>query len=564
MTAPLDQAAAAGDDSAFSRPLEAIAWTLAALYAVVGLATMALAPKVPYADAWRFLGHFLQAGFPRDVMMPDNGHHELLPNVVRVAELHGFAAGQWLQIAVGMTLLLATAGVLWRSVRRIADVRLRAAAMLVVALGLFWLGNVRTLGHGNETVHAYFVTLFMACGLSALSRHDAGMSAMHRALLAAVCGLAAAFSFGSGIACFVAFVSLLALRRAPWREWAVLAAGLFATILLLHLDGGPGPTLEIAPIAQLEHLLRWLAGPFVYAGWPAFDMALTAQIPVTAIRMPVEAAAHVYASAAGPVMLARWPHLLIGACGLAWLAFATWRIRRRPAPAAPMGVGMAWFACAVGAMIALLRFDYLQIHPDQLLAPRYVVWSSLFWAGLGLATIAQARRPRLALVVSVCIALLLLPSELWMHRLGAGMERIAGQTALAAAVGVLEPDLERGETVPDELAAALPHLRRVRAAVFAWPETQWLGRRLPETDVAAVATSRVEVADVANRLGAPGRRVRFVSTARAPRYVLLVDDDGVVRGLAMRDAAGDDGEWLGWMRGGGADRAPPRIVSLPR
>src|SRR3546814_8352724 len=66
-----------------------------------------LSPRVPYADAWRFLGHFLQAPFPYDILAPDNGHHELLPNAVRVLELHAFAAQQWLQVVVGLVLALA-------------------------------------------------------------------------------------------------------------------------------------------------------------------------------------------------------------------------------------------------------------------------------------------------------------------------------------------------------------------------------------------------------------------------------------------------------------------------
>src|SRR3546814_3224080 len=64
-------------------------------------------------------------------------------------------------------------------------------------------------------------------------------------------------------------------------------------------------------------------------------------------------------------------------------------------------IGLACFAAAVGAMIATVRLDYFSAHPEQLLAPRYVVWSSLFWGGLLLATAAQARRPARVLVATV-------------------------------------------------------------------------------------------------------------------------------------------------------------------
>lgn len=562
MTATTSHARAVAGHAQSWRVGRRLAWALAALYGAIGLTTMASATKVPYADAWRFLGGFLQRDFPRDILTPDNGHHELLANAVRVLELRWFAAGQWLQVAVGMALLAATLFMVWRSIRPLADACSRAAAMLAAVLGLLWLGNVRALGHGHETVHAYSVTLLLMCGLLVLVAQDERAPTTRRALVAALCGMAAAFSFGSGIACFAAFMAVLAIRGAPWRQWAVLIAGLIATLLLLRF-GGSGTALELAPAQQLIHLLRWLAGPFLYAGWPVFDPALSAQIPVAAVRVPVEAGAQAYVAMAGPVMLARWPHVLVGACGLAWLAFASWRTRMQPSAAALTGLGMAWFACAVGAMIALVRFDYLQAHPDQLLAPRYVVWSSLFWAGLGIATIARTRHPRCALAVVVAVAVLLLPSEYWMSRLGAGMARVAEQSALAAAVGVVDPALPLGETVPDELAAALPRLRNARAAVFAWPETLWLDRRAPE-NAEALPVSAMEIDVVGNRLGADGRRVRFTPASSPSRRLLLVDDDGVVRGLAMRDSTSDGTQWIGWMRGTASPHAKPIVMLMSR
>src|SRR3546814_8714632 len=90
-----------------SRRLLPVGHALALLYLIAGVAAMWwLSPRVPYADAWRFLGHFLQAPFPYDILAPDNGHHEVLPNAVRVLELHAFAARQWLQVVAGIALAL--------------------------------------------------------------------------------------------------------------------------------------------------------------------------------------------------------------------------------------------------------------------------------------------------------------------------------------------------------------------------------------------------------------------------------------------------------------------------
>src|SRR5690606_15651085 len=170
-----------------------------------------LSPRVPYADAWRVPGHFRQASFPQDILAPDNGHHEVLPNAVRVLELHAFGAGQWLQVVIGITLALATVLVFALGIRGLADARAKAVALLAVVLGVFWLGNVRALAHGNESVHAYCVTLFLAIGLLALAKARSGRGGTVDAALAAACGLGAAFSFGSGIACFAAFAAVLLL-----------------------------------------------------------------------------------------------------------------------------------------------------------------------------------------------------------------------------------------------------------------------------------------------------------------------------------------------------------------
>src|SRR3546814_10308365 len=94
-----------------------------------------------------------------------------------------------------------------------------------------------------------------------------------------------------------------------------------------------------------------------------------------------------------------------------------------------------------------------------------------------------------------------------MARLGGNMQAVAEQAGLAAAVGVVGPDLPLGETVFEDLAAALPPAREAGVAVFAWPETRWLGRK-PGADALHLLEARgVEVAVVDNRLdGGPGDR----------------------------------------------------------
>lgn len=526
------------------------AWALATALAAVlvvgwGLFVMLQAPQVPYADAWRFLAHFLSEPFPRNVLGADNGHLELFPDLVRVAELEWFAANQRLQIAVGMLLALLSWLVAVLGLRRAALGPARFSAVaLALALGLFWVGNFRALMHANETVHAYAVTLGLVAGLLLAWRGSVGA-----AVLAAASAVFASLSFGSGLAVFPAVLLVLALRRAPLREWLPVMVALIGVLLLMFaLRDGTAESVSVAGVsARVESLLRWLGGPALFASWPLWDPEIAARVPTALLRAVTGPIAAAYEQSAGPVMLARWPHLAWGLLGLGLFAGALWRSWRSRAALSVVGTGTAAFALCVGTLIVVVRASYFEQHPDQLLAPRYLVWTSLFWTGLllvGLDVLKPARGA--ALVLLVCV--LLLPSQLWMYRLGMGQTETAERSALAAAVGVIEPGLSLGETELKDLAKALPLLRQAGASVFAWPQTRQLDQTMDPALWTAVEVDLLRIGVVENRLGEPGRRVEFELLQTTGEPLLLIDADGVVRGLARREA---DGRWLGWMRGEG-------------
>lgn len=538
------------------------AWVLVGAYVLFALLIMWRAPRVPYADGWRFLGDFAEKSFAGGVFLADNGHYEVLPNAVRVLEMHLFGANQGLQVVVGIALLLATLVVGRRLLRQLQPPELRAAAALALVMGVCWLGNVRALSHANESVHAYAVTLFLLFGTYALTRRKGGPT-LADAGLASVCGLLAALSFGSGIAVFVSFVMIAVLLRASWRIIGVLCAAAAVVLLLVRAGGGaelPGPD----PVRQLDLTLRWLSAPWLYALWPAVDPAVAERIPTSLLQGLLGRSASGWESTFGPVALSRWPHVLISGAGVAALLLSSvrvWRSRGDKEHARIFGLVLAWFALAVGGMVAMVRMTYFDTHPEQLLATRYVVWSSLFWAGLGISVVAGAARPARALMITVAVALALLPSQLWMSQLAESLRNAADQTAVAAAVGVLDPELATGETVRSELAAALPALQAAGTAVFAWPESAVLGDLLPDHSV-AVPVLEMEVAPVANVLGAPGRRVRMQTGGAGGDRLLLVDHDGIIRGMAIEQAGAGNAAWIGWMQGEGTG-GPVRVARLP-
>lgn len=523
-----------------------------AAFAAAGLAAMfALSPKVLYADPWRFTARFLTTPWPWKVLQADNGHRELFPNLVRVLELEWLQANQWLQIAVGAALACATVAVLARGIRReSASGPARAAALFFVVAGVFWLGNERSLAHGNESVHAYLVTFCLAAGCWLLSDQSADASPK-RLTMAVLLGMIATFSFGSGIACFAGYVVVLLLRRAPWRSVGVLAAAaIMAAALHLALgNAGTASAIDGTSLGQVPQLLRWLSAPFVYAAWPLLDSDAAAQIPVAGARDACLFLSRGLESLFGPAQTAVWPNALLGTGGAFWLllsSHATWR-RPQALRMERIALGIAWFALTVGVLVCVSRSSYFVQYPQQVVAPRYVPWSSLFWSGLAMAAALRWRpsKPGYCAMWALLAAVLLAPSQAWMAMLAYRTQSLAELNAAGAAVGVIGEDAELGENVASEIITALPLLQRSGTAMFAWPETRAMGESLP-ADARAVVVENLRLAPVANRLGAPGYSVAFELEASACPRLVLADQAGKVVGMAVRH--GLSAYWQGWAR----------------
>lgn len=533
------------------RRLIALLLLATAAFAVAGLAAMfALSPKVLYADPWRFTARFLTTPWPWKVLQADNGHRELFPNLVRVLELEWLQANQWLQIAVGAALACATVAVLTRGIRReSAGDAARAAALFFVVAGIFWLGNERALAHGNESVHAYLVTFCLAAGCWLLS--DPSVDASPKRLtMAVLLGMIATFSFGSGIACFAGYVVVLLLRRAPWRSVGVLvvAAIMVAALHLALGNAGTGNAIDGTSLGQIPQLLRWLSAPFVYAAWPLLDSNAAMQIPVAGARDACLFLSRGFESLFGPAQTAVWPNALLGTGGALWLLLssrATWR-RPQALRMERIALGIAWFALTVGVLVCVSRSSYFVQYPQQVIAPRYVPWSSLFWSGLAMAAVLRWQPSKTGhCAMALLAAVLLAPSQVWMAMLAYRTQSLAELNAAGAAVGVIDENAELGENVASEIITALPLLQRSGTAMFAWPETRAMGESLP-TDAQAVAVKNLRLAPVANRLGPPGYSVAFELEASACPRLVLVGETGKVVGMAVR--RGLSAYWQGWTR----------------
>ncbi len=531
------------------RRLVALAATVTGMFTVSGLLTMwLLSPRVPYADSWRFLDHFLATPFPANVLAADNGHREVLPNAVRVVELHWCDANQLLQTSVGLALALLFVVLVWRTILPL-PAAVRAAAAVVLAAGVFWLGNGRKLAHGSEALHLFAVLCCLLGGLRALAAPAARAREM---VAAAALALVATFCFGSGLACFPAFAAVAVLQRRPWTHQLPLAgAALLALPGLLGGGDGTWPSAWSAGFAG-ELLLRLLGAASAWVFSPLLDPAHAARLPggtLAALAGTVAVPAH---AAFGPAASARWPAVAFGTLGLVWLAAASWRARARGAPAVAMiGLGLAWFATACMAMVAVLRLEYFVRHPEQITTQRYLPWSMLAWTGLLLARVATTT-PRRALVAALLFAVVLLPSSVWTGRYAWKQRATAELTAAGAAVGVLDRDFPLEETVESELLHVLPALRAARTSVFAWREVAWLGEPLPAGAPREVLAD-VTVERVDNVFGPPGSRVSFRADGAGGDRLLVAGPDGRACGIVVRLPFSP--WWRGWMLGTAAPGA---------
>ena len=527
--------------------LLAIVWTL------VGLVMMVIAaPAVPYADPWRFVAKYLAEPFPGNLLRVDNGHCEVLPELVRYLDLMWCNGDQSLQIGAGVVVALVVVAAVCSWARRDAVGAWWPAAFCV---GVFWLGNGRKLAHGNECVPLFLILLLIATGLRLAGRPVGGRGLVALVLL----GITATFTFGSGIACFVAFGAAMWMRRAERREWlALTAAGVTTLLTFLALASHQVHAGSLALGDRIVVWLHWLGAPFVSAASPLLD-------PVHAMRQPalVRAVAEPIAgwsqATFGDSATASYPAVAVGGVGVVWLLWATWRHRRNGgAELQRLALGIAWFSIAVGVLVAAVRLDYFRQRPDQIVSARYLPWSILLWTGLVMAHVAAPARSALVRAWSVLtFALLLLPSQVWNARAAFRLQQTAERTALGAAIGVLDVEFQLVESQLVDVQEALPLLQQAGLAMFAWPETKLLGQRVASLRTQPVSVSDLRLAPAKNWLGADAVRVQFRCEGIDAERLLLVDAAGIAQGMARVDAAD---RWLGWLRVG----APAGAVSVVR
>ena len=521
------------------------------IYAVAGLAALwLLSPRVPYADQWRHYARLLRESVATGVLTADNGHPEVLPNLIRLADLRWCGGHEVLQLICAGVCAIAGLLLLLDIVRRdvALDVRTRAGMTFCLAFGWFWLGNEHALTVPCDCVHVYLVLLCLALALR-LALVDSAQRPMRLVFAAALCGVAT-FTFGSGIATFAALAAaVFAFRRDVVPRIGVLGAIALATLLLYltlpnavhESEGG-----ELHPIQAIVRLLQVLGAPFMYLFWPLLDPSVALAVPAP-FRGIALTCANFWLEHVGDIRTSVFPQAAFGALMLIATSVATWRARAAGG-AARLGVALAWFGIACAALIVLARAAYFDLYPGQIYALRYLPWSDVAWSGLLLTILARPPKMRFVYALVLCLPLVALPSEVGLFRLAQRTRDVAEAGALGAVVGVLPPDLSLGETQLDDVRAALPLLRSAKTAMFAWPAGAELQQPLP-ADARALSAAAIGAEAVSNLLGADATRLHTRLATPACGTPVLVAVGGVVVGLLRRT---DDDMWSGFALAGPA------------
>ncbi|MEO8672250.1 MAG: hypothetical protein ABI411_13110 [Tahibacter sp.] len=530
---------------------------LSSLWVILGWS-----PHVPYADQWRQFVTFLTMPFPDNILAPDNGHRQTLSNLIAWIELRVFPGGLWLQLILGVFYAAAAAMLIGRIAWRDGAIsaHARASGAFLATFAIFWLGNARVLAHTGELMHVYPTIFFLVVALYC-SRRAAEDGGVGRWLVGALlASFAATISFGYGMASFIGVLTVLLLARASRASIAVTVAG-FGAALLYYLgsrgaDGVAG-SMHIEPLANALVAARWLGSPVNYVFpylWNA-DSAYLLPGPLAGIALHLSAALH---PMVGDIAYTVWPQALVGGSGILLvlvMLVQTLRASEPPTATRLLGLGLAGFGLAAAGIIALSRLEYFISYPGQIYADRYLPWPCLFWLGAALGVLGRrdgsVRWPQVTVsVFAACIAVGALPA----HRGGYIYAKLVyghvNNTATAAVTGVIQRDTDFGETVQQEMLAAIPVLQAAGVAPFSWPESRALGHAMP-AGALRLDHARVQPGSAIDSARAAGYAVtvNIEGGAPVPSRVGLVDGTGSVVGVATLDPAAGSATLTGYALG---------------
>jgi hypothetical protein len=213
-----------------------------------------------------------------------------------------------------------------------------------------------------------------------------------------------------------------------------------------------------------------------------------------------------------------------------------------------MGLAFISFNLASLFLVVAGRLLYFRENPSQIAAPRYVFWSSLFWAGLVLVALGVSTRHRW-MRVPIALLVLSLPVLGWQSHREEGLHwrysRLLTERAATGLInGVYDPDQVLFREM-ENVKLLTPELRARRLDMFAAGLQDWIGKKSSEIfKLDPVANHFVGNAYIEPLQPDPEQqdavRVsgRLNSKRASAHFMVILDQDGVVAGVARSFVTG--------------------------
>jgi hypothetical protein len=507
-------------------------------------------------DFWYIYESYFSHSWWQTAVQKYSDHSLFFPNFFWLASVKFFHGSQVPLILIGLALLFTTAALLlllvWRD--ETTGRTMKIMATMVVIVGNFWMGReaITCIGGFNSQNS---LTTAAAALCFVLIRGTSRFWLMILIIIGA--GFVSSFSCGQGFAIWPTLLLLAWCLRFRWPVIVAIGVGTVVAIIsyellpplsedyrIIHAAGSGGLTL-------VAHLCRLIGSPVLYAAaaW-------------TGIRM----------NECPPLNQASTLALWTGAVGLVLAGvIVIRRVVRRDLGKSSLeiaGLGLVVFNVEAVMIIVAGRIQYFHMLPSQVLAPRYLFWSSLFWTGLFLVAIQRAEHQRWGrwpAIVFASAAVIFAWPEHYLMSVHSKLSKCRAEEAATAVInGVVDDNSWFLSLDPRQIGRVAPQLRAHRLDMFADGLQDWIGlnetslfrgRRKPQGLRGTCRVSKLVECDN----GAPAARVigHAITRHHVPRVVrwaitpvswivgkeikkgyvtparlVIVDLTGVVRGVA--------------------------------
>ena len=498
---------------------------------------------IPVLDDWdrwiTIAGHYSPSWF----FLEHVDHRLVVPKILFAIDHLAFHGRGWFLLLCALCIQALTGLILWRLARLAYKQDWSESVILAAAIACCVFSAQQSMNFTLPfQVQFPMVYCFSIAALFAMRK------TMRTAWLAASIALAtlATYSMANGILIWPVMVLAALWLRMP-RRWvlAIGASAIFVAAVYFYGWSDRTPREFALPMSASQRLPRVLAFWLGHLGSPVFPLAFVSDS--TAFRI---ACAVIPGALLALALLAGFVRL--------------WRWREQYSSAQAILVFYCVFLAGSSLMMAYGRSggDPLLIYASRYLTPSYLFWVSMLLAGWPLLR----RAPRTALYAALCAAMLIgvaihQRAALIKIREQVNLKRL-GETAIVDNVTdpAVWPVLYH---TPAQTMGAIDYLKNHNLTVFTEEWTHWpgmpLNRRFSiDRTPGACQGEFARVMRVTSPLK-PGWRVTGRAwdnkAGRAPRYIVLADDTGLVAGVALGGFAPKGSTWDGYVSG------PPRAIT---